>query len=272
MREFLLDRLPPQAPVEEMLAAGEFVDDRGRAWNGDEEYRPHVFVWFHRRPAPEVPVPFPIDVIEQHERFVVVDKPNFLATTPRGAHARETALARLRVQLGLPELAPAHRLDRLTAGVLLFTTERAHRGAYAQLFQDRRVSKTYEALAQFDPAVDFPRRLLNRIEKERGVLQAQIVPGTPNAETQVEIVEVRGDVGRYRLTPSTGQTHQLRVQMCALGLPILGDSLYPEVEQVAPDDFSQPLQLIARRLAFTDPVDGTAREFASERELAWPTR
>ncbi|WP_297081709.1 pseudouridine synthase [uncultured Demequina sp.] len=270
MREFLLDRLPAQAPVEEMLAAGEFVNDAGEAWRGDEGYCPHVFVWFHRRPAPEVPVPFPIDVIEQHERYVVVDKPHFLATTPRGAHARETALARLRVQLGLPELAPAHRLDRLTAGVLLFTTRREHRGAYGQLFQDRRVSKTYEALAPFDPALAFPRRFVNRIEKRRGVLQAQIVPGEPNAETLVEIVEVRGAWALYRLTPSTGQTHQLRVQMSALGLPLVGDPLYPAIVDVAPDDFSRPLQLIARRLAFADPIDGVERAFESPRALAWP--
>ena len=253
-----------------MLNAGEFVDQLGRPWDGDAPYRPHAFVWFHRPLAPETPVPFSIDVLEQTERFVVVDKPPFMATTPRGAHVQETALVKLRVLLDLPELAPAHRLDRLTAGVLLFTTRREHRGAYAGVFQDRRAVKTYEALAPFDPAMEFPRRLVGRIEKRRGSLQAELVPGEPNAETLVEIVEMRGDYARYRLSPLTGKTHQLRLQMAAAGLPLTGDPLYPEVLDPATEDFSEPLRLVARRLQFTDPIDGTARDYASTRELTWP--
>lgn len=270
MREFLTARLPAHAGVGAMLDAGEFVDESGHALTGDEPYRPHAFVWFHRPLAPEPAVPFPIRVIHADDRIVVADKPPFMATTPRGAHVRETALVRLRVQLGLPELAPAHRLDRLTSGVLLFTTSRDLRGAYARVFQERRASKTYEAIARVDPALDLPRTVVGRIHKQRGVLQAQLVAGEPNASTMIELVEVRGAWARYRLTPTTGQTHQLRVQMSALGLPIVGDSLYPEVLAVAPDDFSHPLQLVARHLSFTDPIDGTARTFTSERQLSWP--
>ncbi len=270
MRDFLVVRLPAHAEVERRLSAGEFVDSSGHPWSGDEAYRPHVFVWFHRPLAPETPVPFEVDVLAQHDRYVVVDKPPFLATTPRGAHARETALVRLRVALDLPELAPAHRLDRLTAGVLLFTTRREHRGAYAGVFQGRRATKTYEAIAPVDPTLEFPRTLVGRIEKRRGELQARIVPGEPNASTDVDVLEVRGAWARYRLTPLTGKTHQLRVQMATLGLPIAGDPLYPDVVDVPADDFSRPLQLIARRLAFTDPVDGTPVAFESRRALEWP--
>ena len=270
MREFLLERLPARAGVETMLGRGEFVDQHGRAWTGDEPYRAHVFVWFHRPLAPEPPVPFPIEVLEVSDRFVVVDKPPFMATTPRGAHVQETALVKLRVSLGLPELAPAHRLDRLTAGVLLFTTRREHRGAYAGVFQDRRAIKTYEALAPFDPAMDFPRRLVGRIEKRRGSLQAELVPGEPNAETLVEIVEVRGDLARYRLSPLTGKTHQLRLQMADAGLPLVGDPLYPRILEAQDEDFTRALQLIARRLEFTDPIDGRPRIYTSPRELVWP--
>ncbi|NYI42277.1 pseudouridine synthase [Demequina lutea] len=270
MREFLMDRLPARATVADRLEAGDFVDQRGLSLTGNEPYRPHAFVWFHRALAPEAPAPFPIDLLEVTERFVVVDKPHFLATTPRGAHVTETALVKVRIALDLPELAPAHRLDRLTAGVLVFTTRREYRGAYAGVFQSGDAHKTYEALAPFDPALEFPRTIIGRIEKRRDSLQAELVEGEPNTETLVELVEVRGAYARYRLTPATGKTHQLRVHMASLGLPILGDSLYPTVMDVAPDDFSSPLQLIARRLWFTDPIDQTPRDYASTFELEWP--
>lgn len=270
MREFLMDRLPAKAMVADMLAAGEFVDQAGQPWSGDETFRPHAFLWFHRALAPETPVPFPITVLEVNDRFVVVDKPHFVATTPRGAHVTESALVKMRLALDLPELAPAHRLDRLTAGVLVFTARREYRGAYAGVFQSRDAHKTYEALARFDPALEFPRRIVGRIEKSRDSLQALLVPGEPNTETLVEIAEVRGGYARYRLTPTTGKTHQLRVHMASVGLPIVGDSLYPTVMNVPTDDFSSPLQLIARSLSFTDPIDKTPREYMSTRELEWP--
>lgn len=270
MRDFLLARLPARANVASRLAAGEFFDDAGTPLDGSEAFRPHRFVWFHRpleaeEAAAEVP-----RVIYRDERIVVADKPHFMATTPRGAHVTQTALVLLRVALGLPELAPAHRLDRLTAGVVLFTVTRAVRGAYATLFQEGRASKTYEALAPTAPQGTFPQRLEGRIVKNRGSLQAELVDGEINAVTDVELIETRGDVSAYRLTPHTGKTHQLRLQMSSIGLPLLGDPLYPMVLADVADDPRAPLQLIARRLAFTDPVDGSEREFVSERQLLWP--
>jgi tRNA pseudouridine32 synthase / 23S rRNA pseudouridine746 synthase len=270
MRDFLIDRLPATAPVAEMLAAGEFVDKAGRPLTGDEPYRPNAFVWFHRLLAPEPPVPFAVEVLDEDERVVVVDKPHFLATTPRGTHVTETVLVRLREELDLPGLAAAHRLDRLTAGVLVLTKERRYRAAYAGVFQSRDVLKSYEALAPFDPTLEFPRRIRNRIEKRRGNLQAEVVDGEPNAETLVELVEVRGRHAHYRLTPVTGKTHQLRVQLAAIGLPILGDPLYPAVLDVEADDFSTPLQLVARRLSFIDPIDQAPRDYLSSFALEWP--
>lgn len=270
MRDFLMHRLPLPDLIAQMLESGEFVDHAGRPWDGDEPYRSHMDVWFHRPLKPEMPVPFGIDILEVNDRFVVVDKPHFMATTPRGAHVQETALVKMRLALDLPELTPAHRLDRLTAGVLVFTARREFRGAYAGVFQSRKALKTYDALAPFDPAFEFPRRLVGRIEKARGSLQAELVPGEPNAETLVEVVKVRGGFAHYRLTPVTGKTHQLRLQMADLGLPILGDSLYPTIQQVDPSDFSEPLQLIARNLSFVDPVDRERREYVSTRSLMWP--
>lgn len=270
MRDFLLQRFPAEVPVEQMLASGEFVDRAGRAWTGEEPYRPNTFVWFHRPLEPEPAVPFAVDVLHRDARVVVVDKPHFLASTPRGTHVTESVLVRLRTSLDLPDLVPAHRLDRLTAGVLVLTTRREHRAAYAGVFQSREVHKTYEALASIDPSLAFPRQVVGRIEKRRGSLQARVVAGEPNAETLVELIETRGRYGLYRLTPSTGKTHQLRVQMAGLGLPILGDPLYPTVLDVAADDFTTPLQLVARRLRFIDPVDRTPREFTSRIALDWP--
>lgn len=271
MREFLTDRLPAGVDVDARLAAGVFVDASGRPWTGDEAYRPHTFIWFHRPRPVEVEVPFPLVVLHADERLVVVDKPPFLATTPRGGHVLQTVLVRARRDLGLPELTPAHRLDRLTSGVLVLTTSRRWRGPYQSLFATGHVAKTYEAIAAHDPELDLPLVVRDHLVKRRGHLQVEVVPDAPpNAETLVELDAVRGDWARYRLTPRTGRTHQLRVHLAGLGLPIVGDSLYPTARSVAPDDFSEPLRLVARRLAFHDPVDGAPRTFTSRAVLAWP--
>ncbi|MDQ0989931.1 RluA family pseudouridine synthase [Streptomyces sp. V3I7] len=275
VREYLVARLTGAGPgvVDGMIDSGAFLGADGRAVAPDAPYVPGMFVWFHRALADEVPVPFPVEVVHRDEHIVVADKPHFLATTPRGSHVTETALARLRRELGIPELSAAHRLDRLTAGLVLFTVRPEERGAYQTLFRDRRVRKVYEAVAPYDASLSLPRTRRSRIVKERGVLAAREVEGEPNAETLLELAEHRPADGpaRYRLTPATGQTHQLRVHMNALGLPILGDPLYPEVAPAGPaDDFRRPLQLLARTLEFTDPVTGAEHRFRSGRELqAW---
>ncbi|BBA97882.1 putative ribosomal pseudouridine synthase [Actinacidiphila reveromycinica] len=260
-----------------MLAAGRFVTADGPV-RADTPYAPGAYVWFHRDHPPEPAVPFPVEVLHRDERIVVADKPHFLATTPRGRHVTETALARLRRDLDLPLLAPAHRLDRLTAGVVLFVVRPEDRGAYQTLFRDRRVRKEYEAVAAYDPAVALPATVRSRIVKERGEMAAREVPGPCNAESVVELAERRGALGRYRLRPLTGRTHQLRVHMHALGLPLLNDPIYPvvlaeggEEPGAAADPYARPLQLLARSLEFTDPVTGRELRFASARRLAaWP--
>ncbi|KUO15883.1 pseudouridine synthase [Streptomyces dysideae] len=272
VRDHLVERLPAGAGViDGMLADGLVVGADGAAVAADAAYVPGMFVWFHRELPDEVPVPFPVDVVYRDEHIVVADKPHFLATTPRGSHVTETALARLRRELGIPALGAAHRLDRLTAGLVLFTVRPEERGAYQTLFRDRRVRKEYEAVAPYDPDLALPRMVRSRILKERGVLAAREVEGEPNAVSRVEVVGHRAGLGRYRLVPATGQTHQLRVHMNALGVPILGDPLYPVVADPVPaGDFRRPLQLLARALEFTDPVTGTAHRFRSARTLgAW---
>lgn len=274
VRAYLVERLSGAGPgvVGAMVDAGRVVGADGRAVAPDAPYEPGMYVWFHRELPEEVPVPFPLRVVHRDEHLVVVDKPHFLATTPRGSHVAETALARLRRELGIPALSAAHRLDRLTAGLVLFTVRPEERGAYQTLFRDRLVRKEYEAVAPYDPALVLPRTVRSRIVKERGVQAAREVAGEPNAVTRVELAEHRADgLGRYRLAPATGQTHQLRVHMNALGVPILGDPLYPVVTAPVPaGDFRRPLQLLARALEFTDPVTGAEHRFTSGRALqAW---
>jgi tRNA pseudouridine32 synthase/23S rRNA pseudouridine746 synthase len=245
------------------VLAGEVVLADGTAVTSTTVLPAGAHVYFYRELRDEVPVPFDIPVLYRDDDIVVVDKPHFLATMPRGRHVAQTAVVRLRRELALPELSPAHRLDRLTAGVLLLTTRREFRGAYQTLFSRGEVRKTYLARAAVDPGLELPRVLRNRIIKRRGQLQAVEEPGGPNAETLIEYI---GN-GLYRLTPRTGRTHQLRVHMASLGLPIDNDPWYPEVIDVAPDDFSRPLQLLAQSLEFTDPIHGGRREFVSRRTL-----
>ncbi|WP_405815113.1 pseudouridine synthase [Streptomyces sp. NBC_01390] len=257
--------------VDEMLDSGRIVDVTGRPVPRDMAYVPGMFVWFHRELPNEEQVPFPVDVLYRDDHVVVADKPHFLATIPRGSHVAETALARLRRQLGIPTLGAAHRLDRLTAGVVLFTVRPEERGVYQSLFRDKLVAKEYEAVAPYDPTLVLPRTVQSRIVKERGVMAAREVEGEPNAVSRIELLEHGYGRARYRLMPRTGQTHQLRVHMSTLGVPILGDPLYPEVTgPVAAGDFRRPLQLLARVLEFSDPVTGLEHRFVSPRVLrAW---
>jgi tRNA pseudouridine32 synthase/23S rRNA pseudouridine746 synthase len=270
LREHLVDRLPRVAPerIDAMLRENAIVGTRGPL-TGDTPFEPGSLIWFHRDLPDEVEVPFPIPVLYRDERILVVDKPHFLATIPRGRHIRQTALVRLRLELDLPTLSPAHRLDRATAGVLMFVIAREHRGVYQNLFRDRQVRKSYQAIARFDPDLELPRTVRSRIVKERGVICAQELPGPANSETLVELIEHSRDLGRYRLTPHTGRTHQLRVHLSSLGIPILNDDLYPEPSERPLDDFSAPLQLLAASLEFTDPLRGTAMRFESRTRLSW---
>ncbi|MFC3964519.1 RluA family pseudouridine synthase [Nocardia jiangsuensis] len=271
LREHLVQRLPrvPAERIDEMLAAGAIVDLDGPV-APDAPYVPGGAVWFHRDLPDETPVPFDITVVHRDDDILVVDKPHFLATIPRGRHILESALVRLRRDLDLPELIPAHRLDRATAGLVLFVVNPVRRGAYQTLFHRREVFKEYEAVARYDKELALPRTVTSRIVKEKHIVPAFEVPGEPNSLTEVELLEHRDGLGRYRLRPHTGRTHQLRLHMHGLGVPILGDDFYPELTDKPIDDFTRPLQLLAARLGFIDPVSGVEREFRTTRRLqAW---
>jgi tRNA pseudouridine32 synthase/23S rRNA pseudouridine746 synthase len=216
-------------------------------------------------------VPFEIGIVHRDEHLVVVDKPHFLGHHPprRAHHADRPGQAASHARPARTQRGA--RLDRVTAGLLMFVVQRHHRGAYQTLFRDRAVRKTYRAVARHDPALELPRTVRSRIVKERGIVRATEVPGDPNAETLVELLGHRGGLAHYRLTPRTGRTHQLRLHMAGLGVPILGDDFYPVLTDRPLDDFRDPLQLLASTLEFTDPVTGRARRFDSRLQLRrWP--
>jgi len=268
MATWLRHKLPEHVDVAAFLTDERFVYDDRRPVLDDDPYLPHTFVWFHRDLRDEVEVPGELVVVHRDERIVVIDKPAFLSTIPRGQHVRQSVVVRLRHELGLPELSPLHRLDRVTSGLLLLATERRWRGPYQVMFEHGTVRKTYRALAPWRADLTLPATVRNHIHKTRGAWRAEIVPGAPiNAETLVEVESREGDLAVYRLTPRTGRTHQLRLHLHDLGIPIEGDPLYPVVRETSIDDFSRPLQLLASELEFVDPMDGTDRTFVSRRRL-----
>ena len=247
----------------------------------------------HRWVYDEPEIPFELDVLYEDSGIIVVDKPHFLATMPRGMWYRQTALIRLRERYGEPDITPAHRLDRMTAGVLVFVRDPELRRAYQMLFQNRQASKVYECLApcvpvsrprtgtltRLEPPRPFPLLRRSHIVKDRGRLQAYEIPGAVNAQTLIErhawpSAEASGRrrLARYVLWPHTGKTHQLRVHMASLGMPIVGDDLYPTITTRTYDDFSRPLELVARSLEFDDPVTGEHREFVSRMPLGCRSR
>lgn len=277
MRDWLVVKLAPSPDdVDQLLAEGSFVDQHGIPITGAEPYTPHTFVWFHRPLRDEPEVPGDLKVIYRDDRIVVFDKPHFLSSIPRGRHVVQSAVVKARQSLGLPELSVAHRLDRGTAGVLLMTTEKRWRAPYQTLFAERRVAKTYRAIAGFDPALAFPLHVASHLIKRVGHLQTETLDLPPNAFTDINLLETHSDprrpgreLGLYGVRPRTGKTHQIRAHFNQLGLPLLGDPLYPVIAQVDIDDFSCPLRLLAYGLEFVDPIDGAGRSFRSTLGLDW---
>ena len=257
------------------LADGLVIGDDGHPLDATTPYRVGLEVRYYRDVADEPVIPFEETILHLDDHLLVADKPHFLPVTPAGGYVRETLLARLVRHTGNPDLVPLHRIDRETAGLVLFAVNPAERGAYHALFSGRSMEKTYEAIARASPTLASPHIRRSRLVEHptdffRMVEADATTP--PNSETQVCLLEQRGDWARYRLSPVTGKRHQLRVHMNALGLPIVGDQLYPTVLRGpdTPEDFQTPLCLLAQRLAFTDPITGEARQFESARHLSWP--
>ncbi|MEP7043978.1 MAG: pseudouridine synthase [Dokdonella sp.] len=246
---------------------GRVFDDSGRTLHAQTPYRVGMEVYYYREVATEAPVPFAETILHADADLVVADKPHFLSVTPAGGHVEETLLARLIRRLGNADLTPLHRIDRGTAGVVLFSANPATRSRYQALFREQAIVKRYEALAAALPEQAFPLLRRTRIERGEPFFRMREVEGAANAQTRIEVVEQESTLWRYALFPLGGRKHQLRVQMAGLGAAIVNDDLYPELAEHRADDYARPLQLLALSLAFKDPIDGTARSFVSRLKL-----
>ncbi len=268
--EFLIQRFPEVGTAVwlDRMQRNEVVDESGTALTPDSAYFWGRRIFYYREIADETPIPFQEQVLFLDQHILVVDKPHFLPVIPTGRFLHETLLVRLKDKFDLPDLSPIHRLDRETAGVMIFSTSSTSRGAYQSLFQQRSVSKEYQAMAAHLPGYVAPFTYRSRMVPGTPFFRMQEIPGQPNSETRIEIMEQTGTHCRYRLQPLTGRKHQLRVHMAALGVPILNDTFYPVALPCKADDVSQPLQLLAHSIGFTDPFTGQKRHFESRLTLS----
>ena len=257
----------PPALWEQRLANGDVIDDQGHPVRPEQAFQPGQRLYYFRALPPETPIPFDFQVLWRDEHLLVIDKPHFLPVLPSGKYLQETVLVRLKRAMGLEDLSPLHRIDRDTAGLVLFSLQRASRAAYQELFRTRQIHKTYEAIAPWNPALHWPLARESRIAPAAHFMQQMEVPGTPNSLTYISVLEVCEPLARYSLQPITGQRHQLRVHMAALGLPLVNDGIYPVLTPEAAADFSRPLQLLARSISFNDPMTSVDRVFHCQRSL-----
>ena len=266
--EFLSARFPRIPDWASRMARG-LVRADGAPLGAAAPYRPGLVVTYFREVAEEAPVPFEARILHRDARLLVADKPPFLPVVPAGGFVRETLLARLQAETGIADLVPLHRLDRETAGLVLFSVDPASRGAYAALFAGRGIAKAYEAVSEAagEPA-QREWRVENRIEAGEPFFRMATVDGPPNARSDIRLLQWQHGHARFEIRPETGKKHQIRLHMAAIGHPILHDRFYPELLPEGPPDFERPLQLLAKRLEFTDPLSGELRRFESEQVLA----
>ncbi len=271
--DFLAERFDtiPREEIAARIVRGDVLDEQGAPIAPEHPYQPHQKLYYYRSIEIETPIPFEEVVLFQDEYLVAVDKPHYLPVTPGGRYLQETLLVRLKRKLGTDTLAPVHRIDRETAGVVLFTLKPETRGQYQALFSERVVTKRYQAIAPWSAELSFPMTYRSRLVEADHFMRMRECEGEPNSETGIELLERQGPLARYRLLPVTGKKHQLRVHMAALGMPILNDQIYPRhlsKAEIEADDFSNPLQLLAESISFCDPFTGQERKFESRQQLA----
>jgi tRNA pseudouridine32 synthase/23S rRNA pseudouridine746 synthase len=269
--DFLQQRFARVDPAiwQQRLVQGAVTDDGGFVLTAQSPCFAGQRIYYYREVEAEVPIPFQASVLWRNDDLLVADKPHFLPVMPSGKYVQETLLVRLKNEFRLAELTPIHRIDRDTAGLVLFSIRAATRNAYAALFRERQVRKTYECIAPWNPALPWPLQRATRIGNSQHFMQQSEEVGVVNAITGITPIDMRGDLARYELKPLTGQRHQLRVHMNALGLPILNDGIYPVLTPEDATDYAKPLQLLARHLEFIDPVTRSPLAFESRMRLNW---
>jgi tRNA pseudouridine32 synthase / 23S rRNA pseudouridine746 synthase len=243
------------------------MDENGEAIYHDRAYQAHLKIYYYRSLENETPIPFEEKILFKDEHIIIADKPHFLPVMPAGHYLQETLLVRLKRKTGIETLAPMHRIDRETAGLVVFVIKPETRGAYQSLFLSKQVEKCYQAIAPYRDDLKFPMAYKNRLQESENFMQMEAVEGEPNSETLIEVLEQRDGLARYQLKPITGKKHQLRVHMAALGIPILNDLIYPVHRATKQDSFDAPLQLLAKQIAFDDPISGQRMQFESQCSL-----
>ncbi len=275
--DFLTERIPAvsREQWEKRILNGEVLDEQGFPITLNTRHQPGKKLYYYRYLEHEWQIPFEETVLYQDGHLVVADKPHFLPVIPSGRYIQETLLVRLRRKLGIDTLSPIHRIDRETAGLVLFSVRPEERNSYQKLFRTRAVSKTYEAIAPYRQSLDEPTLCRHQVfQRDDNFMQMAVGSGEPNTETLVSILQHSQDYAHYCLEPFTGRKHQLRVQMMAMGIPILNDRIYPDhrpealTEAMLVEEYRHPLQLLARSIAFIDPVTGEDRLFNSARKLS----
>jgi tRNA pseudouridine32 synthase/23S rRNA pseudouridine746 synthase len=269
--EFLAEKFPhvEAAAWRARMAKGEIADETGLRLDAQSAYRAGACVFYYREPDAETRIPFAEKILFQDENLLVADKPHFLPVIPAGRFLRETLLVRLKKSQNLEHLVPLHRLDRETAGIVLFSVNPETRGFYSRLFNDRKVTKIYHALAGVAPQLEFPLTHRSRMTAGEPFFRMRETDGNPNSETLIELKKkINDDASLYELKAVTGKKHQIRLHMASLGIPIINDKFYPEMnDSGADDDFSAPLKLLAKSVSFRDPLTGENLFFESERTL-----
>lgn len=269
--DFLAQRMPGISRSEwaERLAQGLVLQENGQSALPSQSCRVGQRFYYYRHLTDEPVLPCQAQVLFEDAHLLVVDKPHFMPVTPSGRYVQQSLLVQLKRLTGCADLVPLHRIDRETAGLVLMGKRPQDRDAYHALFRNKNIHKTYHAVAPSPLGLDLPSSYSSRLVPGKPFFRSQEVPGTPNSETRIQVLTTEGQRALYRLQPLTGKHHQLRVHMNALGLPIEGDQFYPTVQRGpdAPEDFSQPLQLLAQSVGFVDPVTGQAREWVSSLRL-----
>jgi tRNA pseudouridine32 synthase/23S rRNA pseudouridine746 synthase len=253
---------------EQRISGGKVLDEYGQPITPESEYAPLHRMYYFREVSSEPVIPYTEKILHIDDDLLVACKPHFLPVTPGGRYVNECLLNRLRRSTGIEDLVPLHRIDRETAGLVLFSVNKKSRGHYGMLFMNGLVEKTYEALSACLPAQTTASwEVENRIERGEPWFRMTVTSGEANARSAIHLVEITGDTARFILHPHTGKTHQLRIHMSGLGFGILNDRYYPELQEESEDNFDTPLQLVAQMLRFKDPLSGRHREFVSERLL-----